>query len=116
MTTAIDPSISCPECGGALTWIGDGEMTLVGYSSPPQGTQVDALAGGYDVSDELPPIPEPGFYWARCSLDGGYAWQVVMVSVERDPFAQSDFRYVACLDHEGGCEVYEWGPRLEPPQ
>jgi hypothetical protein len=59
---------------------------------------------------ELPPVPEPGFYWAKptdCS-----EWTVVRVA----EWGTSRSRDVDCFGWAPrSCRVAEWGPRLEPP-
>lgn len=60
------------------------------------------------------PIPPPGFYWAKCDVNGADDWTVVEVTHTYD-FHGQPVPHIACLDYEGGCSVTEWGPRLEPP-
>lgn len=59
------------------------------------------------------PLPPPGFYWAKCNVHGS-DWTVVEVTHTCD-FNGQQVPYIACLDWEAGCEVTEWGPRIEPP-
>ena len=57
----------------------------------------------------LPPIPPPGFYWARLSCEPD-RWQPVEVTESRGR------RFVGVIGDEGsGLEAVEWGPMLEPP-
>lgn len=59
-------------------------------------------------------LPEPGFYWAKCDVNGGDDWTVVEVTTTFD-FYGKEIPHVACLDYEAGCNVLEWGPKLTPP-
>lgn len=75
---------------------------------------VGAVTNEQPPKRDLPPIPEPGFYWARpgnaldAAIDG---WEPVMVAGG----SATGRRYVYCLKSETECTVLEWGPRLEPP-
>jgi len=56
---------------------------------------------------EYPPIPDPGFYWAR--IEGADRWEPVEVY-------EAGHRRVDSIGIETCCMVTEWGPKLEPPR
>lgn len=57
---------------------------------------------------------EPGFYWVRSLVDGtAREWQVVMTE-DGLCFYTHTGRFVAS-SWASDPEIYEWGPRLEPP-
>lgn len=67
------------------------------------------------MSDELPPIPEPGLYWAKLA-DWTDEWTVVQVTHLTISALGEVVEDLQTIGRDYGCEVTEWGPRLEPPQ
>lgn len=58
-----------------------------------------------------PPIPEPGFYWAKCSNNTPDEWTVVKVFEESE-----GGRWVENTAGGNHDYVHEWGAKLEPPK
>ncbi len=85
----------------------------IGTPIPSEPPDPSKIVGVCDPSAsqpefEYPPIPPAGFYWAKTSGDCE-TWTPVEVTEHRGK------RRVGCIDWEGGCDVTEWGPRIDPP-
>lgn len=91
----------------------------VGYFGDPIASQPDPskIVGvfvGEQARPELPPVPEvEGLYWARIA-DYPEAWTVVEVGHWTNLGKVQVI--LETIGRDYGCEVAEWGPKLEPPK
>lgn len=115
------PMERCPGCGAAGPGPLPGQpVTYHGGISlgVPIEVQVDPskFVGTMSLEPrpdpELPPIPEPGFYWARIDDNPGQ-WTVVEVDVA-GALRPAGIRTIHSPS-EWMPFVLEWGPKLEPP-
>lgn len=85
-------------------------------AQPDPSKIVGVFTNGPQPEPDYPPVPDPGFYWAKLQHDDG-SWTVVEVT-ECTKLNGQTLRHVEAIGSDGGgCgPIAEWGPKLEPPR